>query len=132
MTNNKHKGQLYLNVGDHTEELISFITNNLEDEVLDEVDLSRIHAESSVASEPITIAAVMFLSSAAIYATARLIEKWLEIERQKDVREDLIVAWDKDENLGKAMVEMEKSHSNVIVSQGMPTAKMIANPKDLG
>lgn len=132
MASNESRGQLYLNVEDHTEELISFITNNLEDEVLDEVDLSRLHAESSVASEPTTIAAVMILSSTAIYATARLIEKWLELQRQKDVRDTLRVAWDKDEDLGKAMLEIEKLHSNVIVSQGMPTAEMIANPKNLG
>jgi len=77
--------------------------------------VNRIRPDDSVAGEPTTIAAIISLSATATYAVARLLEKWLEIQREKSVRGDVMVAWASDPKLAKELLEMEKKHSDVVV-----------------
>lgn len=122
-----NKAQLFLNAGDETESLLNFITSNLEDKELDQIDVERVYPAGSLASEPITISAAVFLSASAIYSVTRLLEKWLEKRRQGDVRRDLLIYWDKDPDLGKKLCELEKVHSSVVVKQGMPDVRMVTS-----
>lgn len=112
-------GQLYLSVGDQTEDLVAFIANGLDDETLDEVEVGRIINREDLASEPITIGVILFLGGAGIYAVTRLLEKWMEGEREKEFRRDLYWAWAKDPELGKQMGQIEETHSDLVKSQGM-------------
>jgi hypothetical protein len=128
MTKADERGQLMLQAGPDTEELVSFITRNLDDDVLDTIDVERITAGEALASEPITTAALMYLSPVAVYAVLRLLEKWMEARRQADVRESIIATWAVDPKLGKALARLETTHAGVVVKQGMPDVRFISRP----
>jgi hypothetical protein len=121
------RAQLFLNAGEETEDLLEFITRQLDDKELDELHFERIHPDQSLASEPITIAAVCTLSATVAYSVTRLLEKWLETRRQREVRRDLLIFWEKDPALGKKLCDLERVHSSVVVKQGMPDIRMVTS-----
>jgi hypothetical protein len=125
MSNTSEKVQMFLQAGDQTEELLQFITSELDNTVLDDVDIYRKSSPTRTADEFITVGVTLALGSAAIYAVARLLEKWLEKQDKKCARKVIIEVWDTNPALIAALLELEKIYANVTISQGMPDATMI-------
>ncbi len=104
---------LRIEAGDQTEDLIQFVTKELDDATLDEIDISReVSKPSGLASEPITIS-VTFLGIAAIVAVTRLVERWLENKRQGAAIRMLVDA--PTDEVRRMLVEVEKKHADVSI-----------------
>ena len=83
--------QIQIRSGEHTEELLKFILNEIDDETLDSIEVEReILRDSPVASEAMTVGALITLAPVLTMTIARLIERWLEGKRQKDQLELII------------------------------------------
>lgn len=112
-----------LKAGDATEELISFITNGLPDELLDATEIEREHPKDfQVASEPITFGVLMTLTPVAAIAVARLLEKWLEARRQCEHIKLVLEAFDLSGEAGAAVARIAEKHADVSITFGMPEA----------
>src|SRR4051794_22257453 len=108
-----------LKAGDATEELISFITNGLPDDLLDATDIEREHAKDfQVASEPITIGVLVTVTPVAAIAIARLLEKWLEARRQQGNIKLVLEAFGLSDEAGAAVARIAEKHADVSISFG--------------
>lgn len=117
--------KLYLEAGRDTRDLVTFITSNLSDDLLDYIEVQEVNRQDALASEPFMVAAFVTLGTSSVYAVTRLIEKWIELRRQAKARHDITTAWEKDPKLGMELARLEKKFSGVAVKQGMPDAKML-------
>jgi hypothetical protein len=115
--------QLEISAGEHTEELLKFILDELGDEHIDEVDVKReIRRGDPLAGEAITTAVLLTLGPMLIIATTRIIEKWLENRRQEQGMETTIKAYGLSKDAGAAVHELAITHANVTV-QALPELK---------
>lgn len=110
---------LELQAGEETEALIQYIFENLDDELLDKIDLKRNHSQKDgVASEALTSAAVLSLSASALAIIGRLVEKWLENERQF-AHLKIILQAKKESDIDIApIIDLAKKHSDIILETG--------------
>lgn len=98
-----------------TENLIQFVTNGLDDSTLDEIEITReVKKHLELMSEPITIAVNIALGTAAIASVTRLIERWLENQRQKDTLS--IIANAPSDEARKLLTALAEKHARVSVS----------------
>ncbi|MED5803355.1 hypothetical protein VX037_20225, partial [Gordonia sp. Z-3] len=106
-----------INAGSLTEDLISYVTGELEDDVLDEVEVGReLDRPDHYASEPITIAAILIGTTAAIVQIGRLLERWTEMSRQKSQVNLVIKAYTVSPEAGKAVENVVAKHAEVVTS----------------
>lgn len=104
-----------IEAGDQTENLIQFVTKELDDATLDEIEINREVAKpSGLVSEPITIAVTVALGTAAIAAVTRLVERWLENNRQ--LKTLSIVADAPSDEARKLLTGLAEKHAQVSVS----------------
>jgi hypothetical protein len=112
--------QIKLMAGDDTEDLISFVANELPPELLDAMEIERIHAEDiQVASEPITVGALISLTSVAAIAVTRLLEKWIENRREREHMNLVVRAFGVSDEAGRALAELARKHADVSISYGV-------------
>jgi uncharacterized protein YfeS len=114
--------KLRLNAGENTETLLQFITSELDDEILDEMEVQREYiGTSKLVSEPIT-AAVAFttISVTGMIMIARLVERWLEAERQRKSLEILADTALKNTEAGKVLAGAVEKHSDVALKYELP------------
>jgi hypothetical protein len=107
---------LLLEAGDDTESLVRYITNELEDNELDQVDVKREVAQSeNLATEPLTITATLLLSAPLVIAVGRIIERWLENRNQLDHLRIVAEGFEQSDKVGKSLAEISKAHAKVSV-----------------
>lgn len=129
----RHEDVLTLTAGELTEDLIRFVTGELDDEVLDDVDVHRVLArQDDLASEPITIAVVLGLSTATVVAVGRIIERWIEKKRQRENIELTIEAFKLGPKAGQLIGNLARSHAEVSVSYSLSSVLPVTGLTELG
>jgi hypothetical protein len=114
---------LYLDAGSRTEDLLAFLTSELDDETLDAIEIERQGLKSDrLATEPVTIAATLTLATTAVVVVGRIIERWLENQRQLDQLRVVANGFDQSDVAGKTLAALGKANARVAVSYGMPSA----------
>jgi hypothetical protein len=109
---------LKIEAGDQTEDLIQYVTRRLDDATLDEIDINRELAKpSSLASEPITIGVTVALGTAAIAAVTRLVERWLESQRQLETLRIVVDA--PTDEAKKLLTGLAEKHAQVSLSYSL-------------
>jgi hypothetical protein len=109
---------LILEAGSDTEDLAQFILSALDEQTIDEIDVTRTFAPSEgVASEPITVSiALIGLATTAVPAVGRLLQQWLEQRRQQKAVEVIIRASESSPELAATLADLEKKHSEISVA----------------
>ena len=103
----------------HAEAIVTYIMNNLPDETIDGIELERISPISGgVAREVITTAAVLTLVPTVTVAVVRLIERWMEINRQQKSTQFIYEASKANPAALKALAELERKHTETFVKYG--------------
>lgn len=109
-----------IEAGDQTEYLVQFVTNNLDDETLDGIELSReVDKPFGLVSEPITTAVILTLGPPAIIAVGRLLERLLEARRQLQTL-TIIAQATTDDETRRLLTDLAKAHAQVAVSYSLP------------
>jgi hypothetical protein len=109
--------QLELSAGADTERLLSFITNELEESDLDSMEVDRtFEAVEGLATEPVTVAAIITASGAIVATIATLVAKWPESRRQKETIQLLIKGYKESPAAGDAILKLATSHAGVRVT----------------
>jgi hypothetical protein len=108
--------QLTLSAGPETEALVNFIFKELSDQLVDQIDLKRVTpATGGVAREFITTGALLTLAPALALPVFRLIERWMETNRQREAVNVIYQASKQDKELMKTLAELEKRHSDLMI-----------------
>lgn len=111
---------LKIEAGEQTEGLVQFVTQELDDATLDQIDVQREIAQApGLASEPITTAVTIVLGTAVIASVLRLVERWLENQRQLATLTIVADVLLKSEEAGKQLASLAEKHTNVSVSYGL-------------
>jgi hypothetical protein len=112
--------KLELKAGDQTEELLRFITNELDDEVLDTIEIEREGLRSDkLATEPLTVAATLTLATTTVVIIGRLIERWLENKKQIDQLDIVAEGFKQSDEAGKALSVLAKMNAKVSIAYGI-------------
>jgi hypothetical protein len=115
---------LYLDAGSHTEDLLTFLTNELDDDLLDSIEIEREGLKSDrLATEPITIAATLTLATTTVIVVGRIIERWMEGQRQLQQLRVVANGFKQSDEAGKALAALGKENAKVAVSYGMPSVQ---------
>ena len=113
---------LVLDAGRHTEDLLAFLTNELDNDTLDQIEIERQGLKSDkLATEPVTIAATLTLATTAVVVVGRIIERWLENQRQLDQLRVVATGFNQSDEAGKALAALGKENAKVAVTYGMPS-----------
>jgi hypothetical protein len=72
-------------------------------------------------SEPVTTTIVLMLAPLAAVAVLRLIEKWMEAERQRQQLEIVLRGFAVSDEAGKAAASLAGKHAQVSIKYGLPT-----------
>lgn len=111
--------QVALSAGDKTEALVNFIFNEMSDDLVDQIKLDRITpADGGVAREFITTGAILTFAPALGIPIFRLIERWLETNRQREQTKLICEASKEDKALMRVLADLEKKHSDVMIKYG--------------
>lgn len=112
---------IHIDAGAETEAMLQFITDELDDATLDEIEIQRDVVKSdNLATEPLTAAATLTLATTAIIAVARIIERWMENKRQETQINIVAEGFKQSDQAGKALAEVSKTYSKVSIAYGMP------------
>ena len=112
---------IWIEAGDQTGELVDYLTSQVDDNTLDSIDVKRqIAPVSGLASEPVTVAVTLTLSTATVIVVARVIERWLENQRQAQAMKAVVDGFDKSEAAGKALAGLASKHAQISLSYGLP------------
>lgn len=115
---------LVLDAGHQTEDLLAFLTNELDNDTLDQIEIERQGLKSDkLATEPVTIAATLTLATTAVVVVGRIIERWLENQRQLEQLRVVATGFDRSDEAGKALAALGKENAKVAVTYGMPSAQ---------
>ena len=114
---------LVLDAGRQTEDLLAFLTSELDNDTLDQIEIERQGLKSDkLATEPVTIAATLTLATTAVVVVGRIIERWLENQRQLDQLRVVATGFNQSDEAGKALAALGKENAKVAVTYGMPSA----------
>ena len=112
---------IHIDAGDQTEALLQYITNELDDKTLDQIEIEREVVKSdNLATEPLTTAATLALATTAVIAVARIIERWMENHRQMTQLRIVAEGFKQSDEAGKALAEVSKTYTRVSIAYGMP------------
>lgn len=113
--------KILLDAGRDTEDLVSFITGEVSEDLLDEMSVERTGLKSEkLATEPLTVSATLTLSAAAIVTIGRIIEKWLEHRNQRAQLIIVAAGFSVSDEAGKALASVATKYADVAISFGMP------------
>jgi hypothetical protein len=113
---NNGKDRLCLEAGDDTEALVNFIFKELPDELVDEIELSRIAPKTGVAREPITTGAILTCGTTLTLAVIQLVRRWMEQNRQKEHMKMIFDAAQQGNlEAAKLLLQLAKDHSKVVI-----------------
>ena len=120
---------LQIEAGDKTEELIRYIFNELDDENLDVTDVTKnVDTSGNIAFEPITISAILGTSTVVAILIARLIEKWMDSQKETANLELIYQAGNSglSDAAINAIKEVASKYADVSISNGV-----ISIPKNI-
>ena len=110
-----------IDAGAQTEALLQFITNELDDATLDQIEIQRdVVKSANLATEPLTAAATLALATTAVFAVARIIERWMENQKQNTQLRIVAEGFKQSDEAGKALTDVSKTYSKVSIAYGMP------------
>jgi hypothetical protein len=119
--NSPDLNSIVIGAGDLTEDLVSFVTATLADDVLDAVDVGReLDRQNNFASEPITIAAILICTTSAVIEIGRIVETWLENKREDDQTRLVIEAYTASPEAGAAVERAVTGHAKVAETRKLP------------
>ena len=108
---------IQVNAGAETESLLAMITEELSDEDLDTIEVAPSMEElEGLATEPVTIAAVITASGAVVATIATLVAKWLEARRQTETIELVLQGYRESPEAGDAILKLATVHAGVRVT----------------
>ncbi len=117
--------RIRIEAGDATEAVAGFITAELSDAELDQVEVEReIAPTESLASEPVTVAVTFALSPLVAVAILRLLERWLENSRQERAIELVLDGFSLSSEAGRAAARLAQKHTEVSIRHGYPTINL--------
>lgn len=122
--------KLTLDAGTSTEALIQHIIVSLTGDELDSIEIDRKQDESQkLATEPLTIAATITISTTLTIAVCRIIERWME--KQSQISHMTIVAegYKISDAAGKGLASLAEQHAKVSVKFGLPTIPLVKSSK---
>ncbi len=123
---------LTLNADISTDSLVNFITNELSDDDLDNVDVQRIQDESSkLATEPVSVVAIITLSTTLAVSVCRIIERWIEMQKELKHMEIVADGFKISDEAGKALAKLGEKHASVSIHYkllGLPSGKPNMTP----
>lgn len=111
---------LRIEAGEDTEELLGFLTRSMDGQILDQTEIHRdFRPSTGLASEPITIGAIITVSVALMPGIIRIIERWMENKRQLEAFRIIADTALKSTDAGKVLASVEATHAQVSVSYGL-------------
>jgi len=111
---------LRFEAGDNTEELLQYVLDGLDQDLIDQMSVDRdLEEMSGLASEPITTAVTITVATTSILAITRLIERWLEHKRQLDTLRIVADGFRQSDEVGKSLASLAAKHSAVSISYGL-------------
>jgi hypothetical protein len=114
---------LELSVGSRTEELLQFVTAELTDEQIDLIEIERSHDRSDkLATEPLTVAATLTLSTTLVIAIGRIIERWIEKQNQLEHMKIVAAGFQASDEAGKGLAKLSEKHASVSIQYRLPTS----------
>ena len=114
---------LELSVGNRTEELIQYLTSELTDVQIDQIEITRSSSVSDkLATEPLTIAATITLSTTLVIALGRIIERWIEKQNQLEHMRIVADGFQSSDEAGKGLVKLSEKHASVSIQYRLPTS----------
>ena len=117
--------RIRIEAGDATEAVAGFITAELSDAELDQIEVDREIAPTEfLASEPMTIAVTFVLSPLVSVAILGLLERWLEKSRQERAIELVLDGFDRSSDAGRAAAQLAQKHTEVSIRHGYPTSSL--------
>lgn len=109
-----------LEAGSSIEDIISNITSNLNDSMLDEIEIHRDMAKpGALASEPITVAVTIMCSNAMLYHIFRLIEQYMENKRQIENLRIVANGFSHSDEAGRQLALIAQKHAKISVIYGL-------------
>ncbi len=119
----RYDGVLKFSAGEDSEGFIRFLTSELSDDELDDIDVHRLlDRKDDLASEPITAAVLIGLGSVVVRAVGRIVERWLEKERQREQVELVIEAYKVSPEVAKVVSDIVTAHARVSVAYPLNSA----------
>ena len=116
--------KISLEAGEHTEELLQFILDEVGDEALDDIDVDRTLVESpGLAGEAVTAAVILGLAVPATIGVVRIVERWLEKKRQEDNLVLVLKGFEVSKEAGVAMAGLAGTHAKVAVEYSLYDAQ---------
>lgn len=113
---------LWIDAGEKTGSLVDFITNELDDDTLDQTEVDReIDPTTKLASEPITLTVTFTLSVTTAIAIARIVERWLETDRQIRTMKLVADGFKQSDEAGKALAKLADKHTSISIAYGPPS-----------
>jgi hypothetical protein len=113
---------LHVNAGSETESLLQAILDGLEEgeDGLEgdnaEVEITRESKPTTgVAGDPITIAATITLATILVPRVARIIERWMENQRQAEELRVVAAGFASSDEAGKELAKVAVAHSKVSI-----------------
>jgi hypothetical protein len=114
---------LEIDAGRRTEDLLQFITAELDDETLDAIGVERRPMKGgTLASEPFTASAMLTLAAAGVVAVGRIIERWLEKQRQLEQLKLVAEGFKQSDEAGKALAKLSEKHAAVSIAYRLASA----------
>lgn len=118
-----------IEAGDLTEELVQYITGDLDDETLDQIEVKRRgNPTINLVSEPITVTvAITTISLAGIVAVTRLIERWMENQKELETIKITAATALKSTDAAEILAGIANKHAEVAVAYGLVTAQDVGD-----
>src|SRR6266404_3186120 len=102
--------KLLIEAGDDTENLLQFITSELDDQTLDQIEVQRSVAKpENLATEPLTIAAALVLTPPLVIVVGRIIERWLENRNQLAHLKIVAEGFNQSDEAGRSLTDLSKA-----------------------
>ncbi len=112
---------LEIDAGRRTEDLLQFITAEVDDATLDAIGVERRPMKAgTLASEPFTAAATLTLATGLVVAVGRIIERWLEKQRQLEQLKLVAAGFEQSDEAGKALAKLSEKNAAVSIAYRLP------------
>ena len=114
--------ELVISGNEDVGDLWQFISDSLGDEILDEIEVTRkVRPSDGLACEPLTSAVILTLAPLGAAAVLRLVEKWMEFNRQREQLEIVLRGFSVSDEAGKAAERIALKHAQISVKYGPPS-----------